>query len=72
MEYVKILFANTRPVNVDGAPSGETNDVFQVDAGTHQFDLGTPADYYPSSQNVAIAGTSLLGPKIVVFTKRKA
>ena len=71
MEYVKIMFSSTRPVNVDGSESGDTNAVLLVDAGTHQFDLGTPADYYPGSQNVAVTGTSSLGPKIVVFTKRK-
>ncbi len=71
MEYVKVTYAGARPVNIDGAAAGTTNQVFQVDAGTHKFDLGAPADYDPPSQNILISGTSLFQPKIVVFNQRK-
>jgi hypothetical protein len=72
MEYVKVMYASTRSVNIDGAPSGATNDVLEMGAGTHQFDLGIPADYYPPTQNLLITGTSIFQPKIVVFTQKKS
>lgn len=71
MEYVQVMYASTRPVYIDGASVGDANDVLQIDPGTHKFDLGTPVDYYPASQTVLIAGTTVFQPKRVVFTQRR-
>jgi hypothetical protein len=39
-EFVKVTFPRRRQVYVDGKPSGFTNDIIQVQTGTHTFDLG--------------------------------
>jgi hypothetical protein len=44
-------------VYVDGNPTGLTNDVIQVQTGTHTFDLGAPRNYRPSRRIVRVMGT---------------
>lgn len=70
MEYVIVIYATKRSVYVDGVLTGDTNEILRMDAGTHKFDLGDPADYDPASQDVVVAGTTVLLPMRVVFTKR--
>ncbi len=70
MEFVILNYLTKRPVYVDGVLTGDTNDVLQMDAGTHKFDLGVPADYDPASRTVVVSGTTVLLPMKVVFTKK--
>ncbi len=70
MEYVRVVYPTARPVYIDGAASGATNAVLRLDAGTHVFDLGVPADYEPVSQQVTVQGTTVLTPKAITFTQR--
>ena len=70
MEFVRVIHPAKRSVNVDGVRTGDTNEVLQMDAGTHKFDLGVPVDYEPASQNVVVAGTTVLLPMKVVFAKK--
>jgi len=69
MEFVTVICPTKRSVYVDGVLTGDTNEILQMEAGTHKFDLGVPADYDPASQNVVVAGTTVLLPLKVVFTK---
>ncbi len=68
MEFVVVNYPTKRSVYVDGEPSGDTNEVLRMDAGTHRFDLGVPANYRPASQDVVVTGTTVLVPMSVVFT----
>jgi len=70
MEFVIVTYPGGRPVNIDDAPAGSTNEVLELDAGTHKFDLGLPADYDPSSQEVAVEGTNALAPLKIAFRKK--
>ena len=66
-EYVRVSFATDRQVWVDGQPSGFTNKEFQVEAGEHRFDLGTPRDYTPD-HCVEIVNNTLPGiPRVIAF-----
>ena len=66
-EFVKVTFPGQRQVYVDGKPCGFTNDVFQVQTGTHTFDLGAPPNYRPSIQILKVTGTLAPLPKIIEF-----
>lgn len=67
MEFVKVSFPGQRQVYVDGIPTGFTNDVIQVQTGTHSFDLGAPRNYEPSSRTARVTGTVVLRPMIIAF-----
>jgi len=72
MEYVIVRFPSSRDVYVDGEKNGRTDDSIRVDAGSHQFDLGSPQDYDPESREVAVTGTTLFDPMEIVFTEKDA
>jgi hypothetical protein len=68
MEFVTVLFPESRGVNVDQAPQGLTGEVIRVQAGIHRFDLGTPRNYTPPLQRLPVSGTTLSTPLEIVFT----
>jgi hypothetical protein len=70
MEYVIVVFPTNRLAYIDGERSGYTNDPLRVDAGTHVFDLGSYANYEPTSRKVVVEGTTVLDPMPIVFTKK--
>ncbi len=67
MEYVKVTYIRNRTVNIDGDAGGIANTVIRVDAGTHIFDLGAPANYTPASKKVLVQNTTVLQPMIIAF-----
>ena len=67
MEFVIVTFPTRRGVNVDGAARGQTGRLLRLQAGTHIFDLGVPADYAPASQMLPVIGTSVANPLEVAF-----
>jgi hypothetical protein len=69
MENVIVKFPEQRTVLIDGEESGETNTILRVEAGTHTFKLGDPADYTPSWRRKKVAGTSPVKPMEVAFEK---
>lgn len=70
MEFVVVTFSNTRSVNVDGAPRGQTEQLLRLQAGTHNFDLGTPLDYAPVNVMTPVRGTTAAAPMIIAFMPR--
>lgn len=66
-EFVKVTFPGRRQVYVDGNPAGFTNDVIQVQTGTHTFNLGAPRNYLPFSKTVRVTGTLAPLPMIIAF-----
>ncbi len=70
MEFVIVTYPTNRFVYIDGVPTGSTDDVLQMDGGTHVFDLGDPADYEPASREVVVDGTSVLAPMRLAFTRK--
>ena len=71
MEFVIVTYPPAqRSVFIDGVLTGSTDEVLQMDAGTHVFDLGDPADYDPESRKVVVEGTSILVPMRLAFTRK--
>ena len=70
MEFVVVTFSNTRSVNVDGAPRGQTGQLLRLQAGTHNFDLGTPLDYAPVNVMTPVRGTTAAAPMVIAFMSR--
>ena len=76
-EFVVVTFTARRSVFMDNQPMGHTGDRLTIQAGFHDFDLGSPADYTPATQNVNVVNTTAPNPTIVPFVplrraKRKA
>ena len=69
MEYVIVTYPTNRLVFIDGEKGGTTNKVFRVEAGTHEFDLGSRKNYTPDSRAVGIKGTTLFNPATIAFAK---
>lgn len=70
MEFVVVTFSTPRSVNVDGAPRGRTGQLLRLQAGTHNFDLGTPFDYAPASVTAPVRGTTAAAPLVIAFMAR--
>lgn len=67
MEHVVVRFSEERGVYMDGNHIGTTGDTLMVEEGHHVFDLGTPPNYTPSSQEVTVTGTDPINPQVVSF-----
>jgi hypothetical protein len=70
MGSVLVSFPDARDVFVDNTKCGTTNDPFDVENGTHDFDLGTPHDYVPDSLSAQVADTNPLNPLKLVFVRK--
>jgi len=70
VEFVKVTFPTSRFVYIDGEQGGRTNAVLRMEAGTHVFDLGNLGNYEPESQEIAVEGTTVLAPLVVVFARK--
>ena len=66
-EYIKVTFPTRRQVWVDGNPAGFTNKIFQVETGSHSFDLGPKQNYKPGQQQRMVNGTLPEEPLIIAF-----
>jgi len=71
MEFIMVTFPTRRLVYIDGEENGYTNQTLRVDAGTHEFDLGTPANYQPLSRKVTVTNTTVLEPLKIAFALKE-
>ena len=69
MEFLLVIFDESREVRVGGVPQGKTNVVLQLEAGIHRVTLGPPNDFSPLEQKVRLANTAALDPYRIVFLK---
>jgi hypothetical protein len=71
MEYLLVRFGDEdRGVVIDGKSQGRTNQILQVERGTHEIGIeGPPFDFYPSRIKVVLKKTTSLSPKEVTFEK---
>lgn len=70
MEFLRVTYPTNRAVFIDGELGGQTNEILNVEAGTHLFDLGKFANYTPTSQKATVTGTTALKPMVIVFQKK--
>ncbi len=64
-------FPDSRGVFVDDgdSPVALTNEMFEVEEGTHYFNLGQPINYRPATDWATVTGTIPADPMKIVFTK---
>ena len=67
MEYLVVRFPRIRRVLVDDEFNGRTNELIQLDAGTHTISLGPPPNFTPESRRVVLKDTAEQKPKEVTF-----
>jgi hypothetical protein len=71
MEYLLVRFGDEdRAVVIDGKVQGRTNEVLEVEKGTHKISLSPPSsDFTPSEIKVVLKKTTSLKPREVAFEK---
>lgn len=67
MEFLLVHFPRSRRVVVDDVFSGRTEEVIELDAGTHIVSLGPPSNFTPASLKIVLRDTSPLTPMEVSF-----
>jgi len=67
IEYLLVSFAEARDVLADGNPVGVTNHTIMLPTDEYDITL-SGSGYAPASQDVVLAGTSVMNPKVVKFT----
>ena len=69
MEYVRVVFPESRIVLIDGEEGGLTNRSLRIDEGTHTFKLDGDQDYTPNWRRPTVTGTNPNAPMEVIFEK---
>jgi hypothetical protein len=69
MEFLVVHYPTSRRVKVDGTFNGRTQEVIQLEGGTHGISLGPPYNFAPAEQEVVLQDTSPLCPLEVTFEK---
>ncbi|HVJ55397.1 MAG TPA: PEGA domain-containing protein [Aliidongia sp.] len=67
IEYLLVVHKDDRDVLADGDRVGVTNHTLILPADQYIITLSGDG-YAPSSETVALAGTSVVRPKVVTFT----
>jgi hypothetical protein len=67
VEYLLVVYKEDRDVLADGDRVGVTNHTIPLAPDEYVITLGGDG-YAPASEDVVLAGTSIMRPKIVVFT----
>jgi hypothetical protein len=71
VEYLLVTFPEDRDVLADGDRVGVTNHTILISANEYVISL-SGAEYAPTSQDVVVAGTSIMRPMVVAFTPAAA
>ena len=67
MEFLVVRFPRSRRTLIDDEYNGRTNELIELEAGTHAIGLGPPANFTPESRKIVLRNTSALEPREVVF-----
>ena len=67
MEYLVVRFPRSRRVLVDDEFNGRTDELIELEEGTHTVSLGPPANFTPESRRIVLRDTSELEPREVAF-----
>ena len=67
VEYLLVVYKGDRDVLADGDRVGVTNHTILIPANEYIITLSGDG-YAPPSADVVLAGTSIMRPKVVVFT----
>lgn len=69
MQYLLITFPEQRVIIIDEIEQGITNDVLELEQGTHTATLKGPSDFDPKMREFILRRTSELNPKVIRFEK---
>ena len=67
MEYLLVHFPRSRRVMVDDEFNGRTEELIELEAGTHTIALGPPDNFTPASRKVRLVDTSSQTPREISF-----
>jgi hypothetical protein len=67
MEHLRVHFARSRRVRIDDEFNGRTEELIEVEAGTHIVTLGPPHNFKPSERKVVLKNTTPLSPREIHF-----
>ncbi len=67
IQYLLVIFPEQRAVLADEEGVGFTNHTLMLPADEYVITLGGEG-YQPTTQNVVLSGTSIVKPKVIVFT----
>ena len=67
LEFLLVVFKDDRKVFANGDPVGITNHTMLIPPNDYMITL-EGADFNPPEQDVAVSGTSIMRPKVAVFT----
>jgi hypothetical protein len=67
IQYLLVKFSEQRMVLADGDQVGVTNHTLMLPADEYTMTLDG-GGYAPPSQDIVLAGTSLVRPMVIVFT----
>lgn len=68
LEYLLVVFTEQRAVLADNDPVGFTNHTLMLPGNEYTIKLDGAATQ-PASQDVILAGTSVVRPKVVIFAR---
>ena len=66
LEFMLVEYIDDRDVLADGNPVGITNHTIKLPTNEYGITLAG-SGYAPASQDVVLAGTSVMNPKVVKF-----
>lgn len=67
MEYLIVHFPRSRRVKVDDEFNGRTEELIELEAGSHVVALGPPGNFTPSERRIVLRNTSELEPREIAF-----
>ena len=67
MEYLIVRFIRSRLVKVDGEFMGRTDEVLELERGTHEVSLGYRRNFTPETVTIRLKNTTEFTPREVRF-----
>lgn len=67
MEFLLVHFPRSRRVTVDDEFNGRTDELIELEAGTHFISLGPPKNFTPEQRKVVLKDTDPVSPREISF-----
>lgn len=67
MEYLIVHFPRSRRVKVDDEFNGRTDELIELEPGSHVITLGPPDNFTPYERRLVLKETSELEPREISF-----
>jgi len=69
IQFLLVNYSEDRTVLADGQSVGVTNHTIMLPSDEYTISLSGSKDYSPDSQDVVLIGTSVMKPRVVLFSK---